>query len=67
MESAIPREIVNACGCLEKNNGRALRGWGETGDMFCHARDLEIIKPADKSALDALGVKIFECHIRDGL
>ena len=39
VESAVPREIVNACGGFEEDDGRACGKWRETGDVFRHRRD----------------------------
>ena len=59
MESAVPGEIVNASGCLEENNRRARRMRRVTSYKLRHARDLEIIEPADESAFETLGEKFF--------
>jgi hypothetical protein len=64
VKSAVPREIVNACGCLEEYDGLSRCGRREAGHASRDARDLEIIQPADESALEALGVKVFERHRR---
>ena len=59
MKSAVPRKIVNASGCFEKNNRRAI--WLRLfAEHFARQRcDLEIVEPAHKSAFDALGEELF--------
>jgi len=59
MKSAVPREIVNPRGGLEEDDRRARRLWFLARNFSRHRRDLEIIEPADKSAFDALGEKLF--------
>ena len=59
MKSAIPREIVNSCGCFEEDDRRARGKWLVVSDEFRHCRNLEIVEPADESAFDALGEKFF--------
>ena len=65
MESAVPREIIDPCGCFEEDDGRASWFRFAFRNLLCHLGDLQIIEPADKSAFEALGEKIFE-HIRRG-
>lgn len=60
MKAAVPREIVNACGGFEEDDGRAFGGWRLAGDEPCHPRDLEIIEAADQSALEALGEEVLK-------
>src|SRR5688572_23207563 len=60
MKSAIPREIVYPSGSFEKDDGLTTCGWRAAGDKLRHARDLEIVEPADKSTFETLGVEIFE-------
>lgn len=60
MKPAVPREIVDPSRGFEKDNWRA-RGRGRVvGNASCNARDLEIVKPADESALDALSEEFVE-------
>jgi hypothetical protein len=59
VKSAVPRKIVNARGCLEEDNRRAIRMRFFASHFARHGSDLEIIEPADKSAFDALGEEFF--------
>ena len=65
MEAAVPREIINPCGRFEKYDRRARWRWRVTDDEFSYACNFEIIEPADKSALDALGEKFSKHGHRD--
>ena len=59
MESAVPREVVNACGGFEERD-RCTRGlWLLMGNAPRHTRDLQIIEPAEEAAFEALSEKIF--------
>ena len=60
MESAVPGQVVNAGGCFEENDRRAFGLRFLTSHLMRYKCYLEIIEPADKSAFDALGEKIFE-------
>ncbi len=63
MESAIPGEIVNACGGFEKDH--RLSGWLRCALRYLprHVGNLQVIQAADKAAFDALGKKVFEHFI----
>lgn len=54
MKPAVPREIVNARGRFEEDDGRALYRWRVARDKLSHADYFEIVNSADKSALDVL-------------
>ena len=67
METAVPREIVDARGGLEKDHRRARGFWLLTSYSPRHRRDFEIIEPADQSAFDTLSVEFSEHGNRDSL
>lgn len=59
MESAVPGEVIDSCGCFEENNRCASRLRLLASHLARHRCDLEIVESADKSAFDALGEEIF--------
>lgn len=59
MKPAVPGEIVDSRGGFEKDDRRPGRRRGVAGNALCHARNFEIIEPADKPALDALREEFF--------
>jgi len=58
MKAAVPREIINTCGCFEKRDRRAtgLRLFASNDSR--DTSDFKIIEPADQSAFDVLGVEV---------
>ena len=67
MKSAIPREVIDPCGSFEKDDRLTCCRWRVAINESCHAGNLEIVEPADKSTFEALGVEMFEhtfsiCH-----
>jgi len=60
VKAAVPREIVNACGGFEEDDGLSLRGRQVTSYKSRHARDLEIVESTDESAFEALGEEFGE-------
>ena len=54
MKAAVPREIVNAGGGFEEDDGLSLRGRRVARYETRCARDLEIIEAADESAINSL-------------
>ena len=65
MKSAVPREIVDASGCFEENNGRASGSWRVASYEPRNLGDFEVVESADKSAFDALGEEFFEHSVDD--
>jgi len=59
MKSAVPREVIDACGCFEERDRRARRRRRVASYELRHARDLQIIEPADESAFKALSEEFF--------
>jgi hypothetical protein len=64
VKPAVPGEIVNPGGGFEEDDGRARSGRRLTSYELRQARDLEIVEPANESAFEALGEKIFH-HFHD--
>ena len=58
MKAAIPREVIDTGGSFEEDNRRAAGLRLLASDSLCNGCDLEIIKPADESAFDSLGIEI---------
>ena len=59
MKSAVPGKVIDAGGGLKKNDRLARCGRRVTGDKLRRLRHFEVVEPADKSAFDALGEKVF--------
>jgi hypothetical protein len=59
MKSAVPREIVNAGGGFEEDDGLSACLRFFPRDKPRHARDFHIVDAADESAFEALGEKLF--------
>ena len=62
MEAAVPGEIVDARGGLEKDHRRARGGRFAPRHLPSHAGYFEIVEPADQSAFDALFIE-FSKHL----
>lgn len=62
MKAAVPREIVDACGGLEKDHRRARGNRLTPRHLTRYTGNLKIIQPADKSTFDALGEKFVKIH-----
>ena len=60
MKTAVPGEIIDSRRSLEKDNRCPRRNRRLAGDAFGQARDLEIVEPANQSALDALSEEFVE-------
>jgi hypothetical protein len=59
MKSTVPGKIVNASGRFEEDNRRVRGSWRVASYELCDSGNLEVVEPADKSAFDALGIKVF--------
>ena len=59
MKPAVPGEVIDPRGGFEEDNRRARRRRGVANNALCHARDFEIIEPADKPAFDSLFEEFF--------
>ena len=60
VKAAVPRKIVNPGRGFEKNDGLSFWLRCALRHLSCHGGNLQVIEPADETALDALCAKLGE-------